>query len=524
MTIMTTTSNEVHAEPAKQTLEQKELFGSFFLEKTELAVSINYIQEVVNFPTNITTMPLAPDYLIGVFNLRGTIVPVINLKKLMKFEQTDPTSAQKVAILDYGGMHVGFVFDSTGEILRPKPSEKSTFQYKEDSKFKIIKGALKLSDGTRLLQILDPEALVSIQNIPQLQEHKKSHTEERIQKNFRRANRMNCITFSVSGARLAFEITGIHEIVNVPEIQHSAMESDLCLGMINLRGQVIPILNFPYILKQDPPKTKAEEKQDTSNRRIIILRVEKEFFGLLVDSVESINTYTAEGIMPIPLLTTDRMNMFQGCISIGEKGDVILLNQQGILSNDEILQVTHGHAKIYQANDTENKDRLKASAHKQVYISFQLNHLFGVPIREVKEIINYSNEVLDAPGMPSFVKGVLNLRGKLVTIVDTRALYNLHGGEKENTSESKIIVFQKNEDQFGLIVDSVESIVSVTEQDKLQLPDFFKRGADEALQKDVKEVIDIPGPNGKNLSLFILNVEPVIQRLKSGVSTPAKKR
>jgi purine-binding chemotaxis protein CheW len=519
-------SDDITTEMAEETAEKasikaadktgnSEIYGTFFMGKTELAVSIKYLQEVVKFPEHIDRMPLAPDYLIGVFNLRGTIVPIVNLKKLMKIEPSDFDQSHKIAILDFEGVNVGFVFDVTGEIIRPKPNEQSEFQYKKESQYKIIKGALKLDDGKRLLQVLDPEALISIQNLPILTSSENFSRRERFQRKNKAISRKKCITFSVSNIHLAFEITGIHEIVTVPEIQNSAMESDLCLGIINLRGQIVPVLSFAAALKLNVKQEERQTQIQLNSKRIIILKIENEFFGLLVDTVDSINTYDTENVMPIPLLTKDRMKMFQGALSLDGLGNVILLNHLEILSNEEILQITHGHAKIYSAENDGKKDSLKAKGRgREVFILFRLNHRLGFPIRDIQEIIDYPAEVLDAPGAPNCIKGILNLRGTLVSLVDTRVLYKMAKSETAESYSPKVIICKKNEEFFGFIVDTVENILTVYEHDRLDIPSILRQDADKSFQKDIREAIKVSAPDGSDISFIVLNVDAIIERLR----------
>ncbi|MDD4974151.1 MAG: chemotaxis protein CheW, partial [Bacteriovorax sp.] len=59
-----------------------EIFGSFYIGTMEVAINVKAIHEVVNLPEKIIKMPLAPNFLLGVFNLRGLIIPIINLKAL----------------------------------------------------------------------------------------------------------------------------------------------------------------------------------------------------------------------------------------------------------------------------------------------------------------------------------------------------------------------------------------------------------------------------------------------------------
>lgn len=100
----------------------------------------------------------------------GLIIPIVNLKALLKFEDSTIEPHHKIAIIDHEGAKVGLVFDSTSEILRANQQIMSEFVYSSEKSHKIISGAIKLESGNRILQIIDPFALVSIENIPQILE------------------------------------------------------------------------------------------------------------------------------------------------------------------------------------------------------------------------------------------------------------------------------------------------------------------------------------------------------------------
>ena len=497
----------------KELIKKTEIYGSFFLDKTEFAINVECVHEVVNLPDALIPMPLAPEYLLGIFNLRGLIIPVINLKTILKFSVTEFSANAKIAIIDYDGAKVGLIFDTTGEILRSNEEEKNDFHYSENSSINVILGVLKLNEGKRLLQILDPKSLVSIENVPQLRDYLEKNQTSRA--NLKHNLRHKCITFSVDNLKMAFEIKGIHEIVKVPEIERTALVSEICQGMITLRGNVIPIITFSTLLKKNQPSGKSNAR--TEDQRIIILKLENEFFGLLVDSVDSISTYEIDAIMPIPLLSKNRAAMFEGCLSLPNIGEVFLLNQSHILTNAEILDVTKGHSKIYQAKLSHESIK-KSSLNRQVYISFRLGNLFGFPIKEVKEIINYTSDVFSAPGMPKFIKGMLNLRGKLVTVVDTRHFYGLTPASTNQEETAKILIFDVGEEKFGLVVDAVENILTVDENNNLKLPGLLIKDQSEKLQKDIKEIVQVENAQGKSNALIILNLSPLIKRIQTDIA------
>jgi purine-binding chemotaxis protein CheW len=126
---------------------------SFTLEKEEYAVDILSVQEI-NRITEITRVPNAPDYVEGVINLRGKVIPVINLRKKFGLINKDTDDSSRVIIMDIQGITYGLVVDSVSEVLRipsnivePPPPMASSMS----SMF--IKGIAKLEN--RLIILID---------------------------------------------------------------------------------------------------------------------------------------------------------------------------------------------------------------------------------------------------------------------------------------------------------------------------------------------------------------------------------
>lgn len=487
---------------------ENNIYGSFFLGETELALNVTSIQEVVNYPDRIVPMPLSPDFLVGVFNLRSLIIPVINLKKLLKFNDSQITGLEKIAIVEHMGIRVGLIFDRTSEILRINDENKNNFNYSEGSGPSVISGAIKLDGGQRILQLIDPFAVVNIENVPQVSEHQQKHFKSTYRAGYLHENRKKCISFNVGKLTMAFEISSIHEIVKVEEIGKSTFETEICLGIINLRGQIVPILSFSKLIG-----IANDNAENIAEKRIVILKLDQELFGLLVDSVESISTYMTTDIIPIPIFQKNRSAMFEGCISI-EGSEILLLDSKNILSNEEVISITRGHSGIYKS-ELQNEVTKKKSSKKEAYISFKLNHLFGVSIGDIREIINYPEELLCAPGLPSFVLGMLNLRGEIVTIVETRQLYALKDEEdKKNLKDTKILIFVSDNEKFGLVVDSVESIINIDSEQKIKVPGLIVQQVKNHFENDIKEIVSFPINENKEGALIILNMEPVTERIR----------
>jgi purine-binding chemotaxis protein CheW len=95
------------------------------------------------------------------------------------------------------------------------------------------------------------------------------------------------------------------------------------------------------------------------------------------------------------------------------------------------------------------------------YLTFQLmNEQYGVPIETVREI-NRVGEITPVPRTPDFVKGVMNLRGKIIPVINLRVRFGM--SSQEYTRDTCIIVIDTDFGQVGMIVDAVKEVADLTQ-------------------------------------------------------------
>ena len=487
----------------KEPSSERLIFGSFVAGPMEIALNVTLVQEVVNFPETLTKMPLPTEYLEGIFNLRGAIIPIVNLKALLSLGDSIIKGDEKVAIVECSGAKIGLLFDSTSEILRVSESDIIRDQSEQTEK-QYISGCIKVEEDSRILNILNIEKLVNIANLNDILTKQKISSGVLTHKEFQR-NMNKCIAFSIGSLNLCFEITGINEVIKVSELKESHIQCELCLGIVELRGLVIPIIDINYFLEGE-----GYVQGKVDNQKIILLKNNEICIGLLVDSVENIQSYAENDLMPIPLLREKHKELFLGCISSEGHEDVILINHEMILENSEIIEISNGHDLIYNKDfKDENSERKKVI--NQSFISFKLGDIYGFEINDIREIINYSDDIVPSPGAPSYVRGMLNLRGDAVTIIDTRELYSMDPIVID-PEKAKILIFENKSKLIGLIVDSLESILTIDINSKIILPKIVTRDLETRLGTDLKEVITFNTGEEKDHVLTVLNVESLSQR------------
>lgn len=94
---------------------------------------------------------------------------------------------------------------------------------------------------------------------------------------------------------------------------------------------------------------------------------------------------------------------------------------------------------------------------------------YGVEILRVQEIIGYQG-FTKIPNVPSFVKGVINLRGSVVPVIDLRLKFNM--AEKDYDKFTVILILEVKDRVIGIIVDAVSDVVSLLESEIQPTPDF----------------------------------------------------
>lgn len=106
-------------------------------------------------------------------------------------------------------------------------------------------------------------------------------------------------------------------------------------------------------------------------------------------------------------------------------------------------------------------DELETNANDPVseWVTFYLEEeKYGINVLLVREVLK-NTEIAPVPGSPHFVTGIINLRGNVVTVVDTRTRFGLP--PKQEDESSRIIVIEMGEHVVGMMVDSVAEVVTL---------------------------------------------------------------
>ncbi len=135
----------------------------FSMAKELFGVGIETVHEIVKVP-DITEVPDAPAFLVGVINLRGKIIPVVDLRKRLKLESMERTKTSRVLISENEGRLVGLLVDAVSEVLKvPPDSIEAPPEMISSIGVEYITGVAKVE--SRLIILLDLRKVLSVEDM-----------------------------------------------------------------------------------------------------------------------------------------------------------------------------------------------------------------------------------------------------------------------------------------------------------------------------------------------------------------------
>lgn len=155
----------------------------------------------------------------------------------------------------------------------------------------------------------------------------------------------------------------------------------------------------------------------------------------------------------------------------------------------------------YQMNESINFI-LGFSTYGKQYLSFTVEEEeYAFSILKVKEIIGMKKST-KIPNLPSYIKGVINLRGNIIHLIDIRERF--HMPLKEYDKTTVVIIIETNEKVIGIIVDQVKDVINIKDED-IQKPLEFSGNIEEEFIEGLSKVND--------RLVVILDVEKLLNKV-----------
>ena len=440
------------------------------------------VVEIVRVPATIQN-PMAPEACLGLAEIRGSIIPILDLRTLLHYPKADPDGTSRV-IVTYTGRPIGFLVDNIVGMLEVAPHRIEPASCIGDLvSVNLVEGLLKDQNGGQTTLFLDAARLIDPEMskaLEQAAEHQGATAEiesDRGAATATEADTRELLTFMLNSEEYAFDIEGIEQITRVPKtITKMPATGDHVLGTIDLRGQVIPLVSLRRMLHRVDSPIGADSRILVATMAIPSGRPGQ--IGLLVDQVCRILHVASSDLESGPELIYRDGRKHREIITVlpmdNGSGQVSVLDLEGLfhgLGDQEGITAPPGKMTSKAASpNTENQSSTKSVAQTQLVVFSLDGQEHGVLLDLVQEITKVPERIIQVPGLSGSPVGIINLRGTAVPVTDMRAKIQLAAMEKNDSQ--RILIFDVDGGLHGFIVDVVVEVLRTTTDKSGSVPSF----------------------------------------------------
>ncbi|MGI9951181.1 chemotaxis protein CheW [Moorellaceae bacterium AZ2] len=440
---------------------QERQYVVFQLANESYGIAIEYLQEIIRVP-QVVRVPLVPPYVRGLANLRGTILTIYDTRLQLGLPDGSDDESSRVVVVRYNNRQAGYIVDRIEGVrdISPEAIEEFRAEETEGEKSKLVTRAAKLEDN-HLVLLLEVERMLETAASPGERGGAISHS---IAGQVRRETvqleeEKQLLTFRVGGEEYGLNIADVKEIVHLPDRVNVLPDAPpYILGVISLRQRVLPLLSLRR--RFDLPEKQGGRVVVAylgSGRRVLA--------GLVVDSVAEVLRVSERLLEPVPkLFQAKGENEVAAICRIGEERLVFVLDAAKLVLEEGVLEEASGE------EEREEVTKRQLEAEQQLVTFFLEGEEFALPIASVREIIR-AGKVTAVPGTLPFVRGVLNLRGSIIPVVDLRQRFAY--SPREIDEQTRILVCEGRNTVLGLLVDGVKEVLKVPVTQVEPTPDIL---------------------------------------------------
>ncbi len=282
---------------------------------------------------------------------------------------------------------------------------------------------------------------------------------------------LKVVKFKLGQYEFGIEVNQIKKIIWMVEITRVPNAPGIIEGIIDIQGSVIPVIDLHKILGMGNVKY----KKDT---QIIIARMQDKEVGIIIDNIVNDFKLSRKDIIlpgeniPHRDILMGVAETASGLLPILDISEVISRKEEELkevvfddvraaeklskmeVEDEELRELFHSRAMdLAEKKDIKEEDTEK-------YLIFSIvGEWYCLDLEHIKEeLVPFS--IIPLPSVQRCIKGVINLRGDILAVVDLKKLFGLPS-EKQNIRQSKFIVIEKENLKFCLLVDKVEGVFNL---------------------------------------------------------------
>ncbi|MBF0233455.1 MAG: chemotaxis protein CheW [Desulfamplus sp.] len=481
----------------------------------EYGIPTSQVKSVVEKPS-VRKVPKAPDFIEGVANINGRIIPLLNPVKrlsLLSPGEIDATrnltnalsapSKEQMLLVQLGNVLYGIVVDSvtdisniSSDIIEPM----NPLMVKNESPF--IAGMAKLPSG--IVYLMDLEAVIMSGMPVEKEDQTLYESFSKTLNDFLKPKRGK-----ISSKHLAFMIgeetfgiaanilKGVSRPVDMTCVSSGIISSgiDYIHGLMNRSDRMLPVIDIAK-------KLEIPSVEYSKESRVIWIDSNGFEFGILVHQVVDFTHIMQSQIKSsLRMIAKESDSHIKGIAMLDQgKRLVTILDVDNLLVDSELAELKK--LDEVQMEPSQMKSGKKTERKTTDLLIFTVSDFeLAIPTNEVSEVL-FVQDLKKIPKVPLFIKGVMPVKGELIPIMDIHRRLELPLSAA--TTKKRVIIVKKENINYGILVDTVSGIIKVDQNDIVPPHDIIQH-------IDSRFINGIASVKNTDRSPVVINVDELIK-------------
>jgi purine-binding chemotaxis protein CheW len=374
-------------------------FGVFRLAGMQLALHQQALREVAPMGV-LTPVPSECPSILGAISLRGLMVPVMDVRRLLEPDVAHP-AASTVVVIEWEGRVLGLAADSVVGVY-VLPAEKVHQVRPKDALLSVLQGGFERPDAGSLVSLLCVRSITRHAQLPMTTVTSATSASQAEHAGGSTAavglieHRAHLMLFRSHGVPMAVATRVVHTTISEPELVSTQFASGMFLGMMRFGESEIPAVQLGALCGLQPVA-------NASRPQAFVVKSEAGFVAFLVDSIIDVVQADAQQMAAIPRYAPLERGMFSGTLpqqALVEQRDdstafYLLLSEQALTADPRIKDLGHISARRHSSASVAGRGADDGSAFQDCgqMLIYHVGFEVATPLRQVVEILGWSPEL-----------------------------------------------------------------------------------------------------------------------------------
>lgn len=446
--------------------------GGFVMGTLHVALPMGALREVMPL-TPLLCMPSKAPGLVGAIDLRGVMLPVLDLRKTL-CRQPNDTGYPCVVIMVHEGRLLGLLADEVTGVFAVAPDSFKRMHVQDDER-PLLAGSLRRADDGGLINLLSPEALASLPEMPMVQDPEPERSRHRDASEVLEAPTLAVpmMLMQAGGQVFAIDAMAVHATLASPVVERSVLAMGACRGVVNYLGDRVPVVDLLA-------HAGMGRLADDLPRELVLLRTRQGLVGLLVESVLDVVGVARDATVAVPAFALPNATLFAGALPVSALPEamvallaarhavaqLLVLDGKALHDDDALCALASTQLDPAARGGVSTGQALRVEATgsligRRAMVTFDLAGEAAVPIEQLAEILP-----LRTDGQPGAL-GALNHgggamlglvvdRGRTIPVLSLPRLAAV--GELPADGGASVLVVQSGGDWLGFAVPRLRAI------------------------------------------------------------------